>query len=473
MFIDIRIPLLGVLAGLAAPSIMAAPQVWSDSKKAGAFSNFSGTWDETSENWTVPPARSGDRATANGSLTNWQADSVAWFGGNGAIAATPDGSFTVTVSGAHSAAGIRQVRDGTGEFTLEGGTLSITGPNGIRVERGTLTVNSSVAAASTLILYLMAADEGSTLVLGGENMDIKSGSVCLNGSPGIVRLTNASALGRGKGSLELRSNPKNSAADTLDLNGLTVTQGRTLDNPQVGEGTARLVNDHATEEATFTDGIHLRSTTLLAFGGTGAGLVLSGTIAGDGTLITTGTTTVTLTKTNIYTGGTTISEGSTLLAAGSSSAPTGKGEVTIEAGGTLASEEGKVAVIGPVTTVAGTSGLAPGATSAAKVGAAGQLNLEGGLNLAEGGTIFFDLGATVATSDLIKIASGTTFTGAKAPGGITFKFTKAGALARSYVLIDFTGATTSGIQPAMFKAEGVSGNFQLNGSKLEFYPTGS
>lgn len=468
---SIRPPLLSALAVLAASSVFAGPQVWNNSTKPGSFSNFSGTWDTSSENWSAPLPRPTDRPASTGTLFPWQSDSLAWFGGNGAIAASPNGNFTVTVDGAVSTAGLRQIRDGSGEYTLTDGTISITGPNGIRVERGTLTVNSSVACDRNLILYLMAAGEGSTLVLGGDNLEIKSGSVCLNGNPGIVKLTNAGALGsgNGKGSLELRSSTKNSAADTLDLNGLTIKQSRTLDNPQVGEGTARLINDNASAEATFVDKIHLRSNTLLAFGGNGAGLTLSGVIGGEGTLTTTGTTTVTVTNTNTYIGGTTIGEGSTLLAASSTNSPTGNGEVSVNPSGTLASETGNVVILGLVTTGDPTSGLAPGATPSSKTGVGGQLTLNGGLNAANGATIYFDLAAASAT-DLIKIPAGATFTGPKAPGAITFRFNKSGQLGRSYVLIDFTGATANDIQPALFKAEGVAGTFVVNGTKLEFQP---
>ncbi len=447
------IPLFLLFATLAT---RAENQVWSDSKRSGAYGNFSGTWSETGETW----------ADSKGSdLVAFKGDSTAFFGGNGQIPASPEGEFTVTLDGAQSAGGIRQVSLGAGNYTLSEGSINITSPNGVRVDQGTFTINSTLLCDRDLIIYLSATKPDAVLVLGGDNHELKNGSVCLNGNPGVVRLTSATALGRGSGSLELLSNPKNDSADTLDINGLTVKQGRTLLNRVPGEGTAALVNNHPVEPATFQDNIRLRVDTLLAFGGTGAGLTLTGLIDGDGVLYTTGPSSVTLTNFNTYSGGTVIGEGSTLVLDGRSESATGTGPITVRGRGTLAGTGVKVAVAGPVVTAAPESTISPAGKGA------GKLILNGGLDLEKGGTIAFDLGNNTTTTDALVIGDGAEFKGAVGPGPVTFAFTRKAALAGSYVLIDFTGAKPVGLDVAAFKAAGVPGKFRLSGNKLEFSPS--
>lgn len=448
----------------------ALPQVWTNPSAAGSFSNFSGKWNSTGDNWTAPAANPYSNPTSNGSPTTWQDDSTAFFGGNGETAADPDGSFTVAVDGIQRADGVRQIENGSGNYTIEGGTLKITGPNGVRTDRGVFTVNSPLSSDLGLIMYLCATDENSVLILGGANDELRSGSICLNGNPGIVKLANATALGIGWGSLELKSNSENNYADTLDINGLEIAQSRTLLNPSEGSGTARLVNNNTKEKATFADNIQLRASTKLAFGGSGAGLTLSGKIDGDGRLITAGNTTVALTQGNSYTGGTRIGSGSTLLLPNASESPAGTGEIQVEAGGVLASNEGEVTITNFVKTDAQTSGFAPGASPNAKSGAAGQLVFDGGLDLSNGVTIFFDLGSSASDSDLLKVATQKELRMPSKPGSIIFDFTKAKRLARSYVVLEFTGVETPRISTAVFSATGVKGSFRIIKSAVEFIP---
>lgn len=441
----------------------AANQVWSSSAGKGDLTNFSGDWDLSTANWS-------DTGADTGRLGVWQSENIAFFGGDGSSAADPDGEFTVTLDDTQVVSGVRQIKGGSGNFTLTGGALNVIKPNGIRADRGVFTINSPIMVEKTLILYLFAIEEDAVLVLGGDNVDIKSGSVTIAGNPGTVRLTNANALGQGHGSLELLSDLKSDTAATLDINGLSVKQGRTLVNTQAGAGMPRLVNENATQSAEFQDGIQVRENIPLGFGGSGAGLELSGAINGTGVLATVGTGAVTLSFNNSYSGGTLVASGSTLYLEAAASA-TGTGAVTIQDGGALETKAGKVEIPGKLIAAGPGSGIAPGAKEPKGRGhAAGKLILKGGLDLAEGGTFFFDLGNNSSVTDQIVLAGGE-FTAPTQAGTVTFEFNRVNTLGGSYTLIDFGDAPVTGLNLAAFKANGVPGVFRLNGSKLEFSPS--
>lgn len=212
----------------------------------------------------------------------------------------------------------------------------------------------------------------------------------------------------------------------------------------------------------------------LTVGGDGTSSVFAGVISGApliaGTTILTkqGAGTLTLTNANTYTGNTSITAGK-LLAANTTGSATGTGAVNIGTAGTLASGAGSTGIITGLVTTAGTgSTIAPGATAAANTGTVGTLTLSGGLNLAAGATIPFDLADTSANSDLIRITAGT-FTGGTANGSITFNFNNLGVIdGTTYALINYAGATASGVDLSDFAATGVGGTFSFNGNELDY-----
>lgn len=261
------------------------------------------------------------------------------------------GDFVVTVDGAKSATTIRQVVNGIGNYTLNGGAINISTASGIRTDQGVFTVNSTITTNAGLALYLNSTAADSVLVMGGNNTSLSTPIVIASGL-GVVKLTSATALGSGSGNeLKIQSNASNGTAGTLDINGLTISQGRAIINDIAGTGTARLINSNTSSVATFANGIFLNANKL-AFGGDGAGLILSGYISGSGAFRTTGTSVVTITRTNnAYTGGTFVDSG-TLLVDGNA----GTGAVTVATVGTL----GGSGTIAGLTTVNGT--LAPGTT---------------------------------------------------------------------------------------------------------------
>jgi autotransporter-associated beta strand protein len=332
------------LIGLLAPTAFGATQVWNTSTTANTVQNSSGVWDSTSLSWSAAPS--------SGTLAAWADGNLAWFGGDNVAGHTLNsGDFTVTVDGAKSATSVRQIANGLGNYTLTGGTINISTASGLRVDQGVFTINSTITANAGLALYLNATAADSVLVLGGNNTGL-SDPIIVSSGLGVVKLTSATALGSGSGNnLRIQSNATNGTAGTLDINGLTISQGRALINDIAGTGTARLINSNTNSVATFANGIFLNANSL-AFGGDGAGLILSGFISGSGVLRTTGTSVVTVTRTNnTYSGGTVVDSG-TLLIDGNA----GTGAVSVGAAGTL----GGSGTIAGLTTINGA--LAPGTT---------------------------------------------------------------------------------------------------------------
>ena len=119
----------------------------------------------------------------------------------------------------------------------------------------------------------------------------------------------------------------------------------------------------------------------LTTGGLNTSTTVSGTISGNGgSLVKVGSGTLELSGANTYTGGTTIAAG-TLAVNNASGSATGTGGVQVQSGATLA---GNGSVSGAVS-------IAKGGILSAGNGGVGTLTL-GGLNLAEGAVLNYDLG---------------------------------------------------------------------------------
>ena len=172
---------------------------------------------------------------------------------------------------------------------------------------------------------------------------------------------------------------------------------------------------------------------------------------------------VTLSGANTYAGTTTIYNGATLVAntpvaAGSA---TGTGAVSILSGGTLA---GTGFVAGGVT-LAGGGSLSPGDNGV------GTLSLGSGLNVSNGASFSYDLGADDLHSDRLTLAGTLAFTGA---GQMVFNLDNAGGLVPgTYDLIDFTsstGLTTANLGFGTVPS-GFSGVFNLSGTEISLTVT--
>jgi fibronectin-binding autotransporter adhesin len=124
-----------------------------------------------------------------------------------------------------------------------------------------------------------------------------------------------------------------------------------------------------------------------------ANYTLAGTVSGTGNMTKIGVGTVTVSGTNLYSGGTTISAG-TLLANNTTGSATGTGPVTVSTGATL----GGGGTIGGATTLNSGGNIEPGAGS---IGTAGTILHANSLHFNGGGTLTFQLGAPSVEDELL------------------------------------------------------------------------
>jgi len=171
---------------------------------------------------------------------------------------------------------------------------------------------------------------------------------------------------------------------------------------------------------------------------------------------------------NTYSGGTIVSAG-TLLVNNSSGSGTGTGTVSVASGATFGggNAAGTTGLVGGLVSLNSGGHLAPG------VNDLGRLTLQSGLTLnSTGGSILdMELGTT---SDLLRISAGT-FTGNSSGLTLVNISAAAGFGLGTYTLIDWTGATASGVTASDFQLNavpsGYTGSFNVVGSTLQLTVT--
>ncbi len=393
---------------------------------------------------------------------------------------------TTTLANGGSASGIGQSPSAAANLLLGNGTtLQYTGATTISDRlvtiNGTAAGNSATLDASgTGALNLTNAgslaygttNQTRTLILSGSNTSANTlaATVGDNGT-GATTITKSGAgtwVLSGTNSYTGGTNINNGILSLVS--GIQVLGGNgtiaTIGTINFGGGTLQYsVSNNTDYSSRFSGGTNQ----LFSIDTNGQNVSFGALLKGSGSTLTKlGSGTLTLASTgtsSAYTGGTTIT-GGTLLFTGTSGTPVGTGSVSIGAAGTLASGTGTTTtVVGLVTTAATTSIIAPGATATSNTGTVGALSLAGGLNLAAGATIPFDLGIN---SDLISITGGT-FTGGTAASSVTFAFNNLGATdGTTYALINYTGATATGVDLTDFTSTGIGGTFVFNGTELDF-----
>lgn len=372
-------------------------------------------------------------------------------------------------------------KTGAGKLTMSSGLVNNLGWSGtLTVNAGTLAFNNdnklgavpSSATAGMINLNGGTFNPTSTLTINANRgIAVTSGSTITISSLATVTyggvMTGSSALSLTGGTLTLSGANTYSGTLTLGSGGtLKLSSATTLQNATIA-ATSGTLSFGVT--ATTIGGLSGSRAITLSSSGTGVALSVgannssttySGILSSTGRLVKVGTGALTLTGASTYSGGTTIDAG-TLFASNSTGSATGTGTVTVNTGATL----GGTGTISGLTTIASGGTLAPGSSP-------GTLTFTGGLTLNDGAALNFELGTT---SDLIRVSAGT-LTGSASAGGITLNLANAGGFAAdTYVLFNFSGATTSSFDLSDFTLgttiSGYDYALAFNGNALELTAT--
>jgi fibronectin-binding autotransporter adhesin len=295
-----------------------------------------------------------------------------------------DGHYTLNGSGVMSAIGEEIGYQGTGEFTQNGGTNTITGSYGLMIGlyQGRATYNLN---GGSLVLYALGAGPfsgGATFNFGAGTLQASaafntSQPMTLTGAGGNANVDTAGYAVTFSGQISGSGGLNKLGNGTLTL----LTANSYSGNTTISRGTLTLANANALQGTTLDyDGYggtlsfgSLTAATLgglkgnqnlairnassaavaLSVGGNGESTTYSGQLSGGGSLKKLGAGTLTLAGNNSYLGSTTVSAG-TLKVNNTIGSATGSGTVTVDSGATLAGS----GVINGSVTIAGT--LAPG-----------------------------------------------------------------------------------------------------------------
>ena len=335
----------------------------------------------------------------------------------------------VLLGGDPNYAGMFSAPNGGGSIQLQN---TISGP-------GNLGCNDPSLAGNRCDIYGSNTFTGGTIIYR------------CSGGNSIVVLRNNFALGAGTGPVVFSNG---TATVTLYVNSYNNSY-----NPKIGTLCGPTNN--------FVDLGGSVSTRLTIGNDNGTG-EFAGIIVGQGTLVKIGTGTQILGGSNTFNSGSgTIVSNGVLLANNTTGSATGTGAVSVQTNATL----GGTGAVSGLVTVASGGILTPGAVTN------GTLTLNGGLTLNTGSALNCAIGATTGK---LRITGGT-FTGTTGTGGIsvTLSIAAGAVMNQPYTLIDWTGATASGVDLTDFVVTGAPINtlstLSIDGSTLQvvFRPLGT
>lgn len=345
---------------------------------------------------------------------------------NGAISGA--GSVTKTGTADWRLLGVNSYAGGT---TVNQGALLVNGA-GTLPAGGNVTINGTVAGASSVQINSTAAQNIGTLTFGGAGANF-------------------------------------SATNTLQLNAGTTTLGGTVTYDATNTPLGASISGAGT--------LALGGNRIFAIGDSNVtfDFTVNSAISGSGNSLTkTGAGSLSLRGANTYTGGTVVTAGRLFVSnSNSGESGTGTGPVAIQTGAQLRG----IGFISGATTIESGASLGPGTTNNP-----GTLTFTGGLSLLAGSTVSFQLGTL--SSDKISVLGGVL--SGPASGTITLNLfspsdtTSSGAFAAgTYTLFNFAtgGTTTSSFDASDFvlgsTISGYTYSLALNGSTLEVTATAS
>jgi autotransporter-associated beta strand protein len=478
--LQICILTLIIMTGSTALLHAQATFVW-DAETTAGYQNADGTWG--SDSFWSPSGGIG----AGTSLSAWTAGDNAWFGGNSGAVATPAGDFTVTVSGTQQVSLLRQIVNGSGNYTLAGGSLTGLEASGIRADYGLFTVNSDVSSSAQMQLNAAGGD----IVLGGNNN--LTGNIEIRGSANrFIRLDHSGALGSGNTVFFV-----NSLVD-LDLNGNAVSGNNILVNPsQTGFLTNSSLTDVVWSGNVGNNGAGTHN--LRAGGQSGAGsLEINGVVSISGQLEVRDGGELRLSGANTHTGLTVVRNSGTLVVGNDSALGSAAAGTFVNAGGTIdlnGSDVGTEAFTlqqsgskleNSNASAAQTSGALNLIGSSHTIGGIGDITFNGAANLSSS---FEKIGAnTVSFGDTVSVGAdltvsggtlaflnGSTTTFAIGADGVNESILGTGALSLDGILaFDLSSAdTTIGASWLIFDADSLTENIGVNFSVQGFNDEGS
>lgn len=388
-------------------------------------------------------------------------------GGNARIPLALGGTGNFTKSGAGRLR-LSAANSYSGGTRISGGVLEIEGTSAlgtgnVAVESAELrahtdaTLSGNLGGGIQLISVsgnqtgVFSAATNSTLTLEPLDFLLVSGSTLQIGSSGntgtvLFQPTGAVAL-PGDVAINVAAGTFQAGNDGLEFMtaiaaSTTVAAGATLDfDDNLGTGGIRALYGAGTVQIGSNS-----STALVVDSGN-----FSGNIAGNGALVKESSGTLILSGPTAFIGGTTVNAG-TLIVNGSLSE--GLGNVVVNSGGTL----GGSGLMNGISLNGGS--LSPGNSSG---------NLTAGELLWTTGTVLFDLGSSIPTSDLITVG---TFVGLGGPSAeYEFTFLDNGWVEdTTYNLVEFTDSTfnNDASQFSFTNSGGFDGTFFFEGSTLKF-----